>query len=54
MKEKNEVVLDSDLIVELINKFPNDMDLGKYVRSYYTRLTERNSHNLNNSEKNSN
>lgn len=42
MEEEKKVVLDSDLILELINKFPNDMDLGKYIRSYYNRLVERN------------
>jgi len=43
MEENNNIKLDSDVILELINRFPNDMDLGKFVRKYYNRLAERES-----------
>jgi hypothetical protein len=43
MEENNNIKLDSDIILELINRFPNDMDLGKRIRSYYNRLIERES-----------
>ena len=37
------VNFDSQFIIDLIKKFPNDQDLGEEVRKYYSFLKERQS-----------
>lgn len=36
--QKKEINIDSKVILELVKKYPNDMDLGKEVRNYLVQL----------------
>ena len=36
--QKKEINVDSKVIIELVKKYPNDMELGKQVRSYLNQL----------------
>lgn len=36
--QKKEINVDSKVIIELVKKYPNDMDLGKEVRNYLVQL----------------
>jgi len=36
----NEIIFESTKIQELIEKYPNDQELGKAIRSYYTYLKD--------------
>jgi hypothetical protein len=36
-----EINLDPKIVLELIHKFPNNMELGKEIRSYYLRELDK-------------
>ena len=36
----NEIIFESAKIQELIEKYPNDQELGKEIRLYYTQLKD--------------
>lgn len=36
--QKKEINVDSKVIIELVRKYPNDMELGKQVRDYLIQL----------------
>ena len=36
--EKKEINVDSKTIIDMVKKYPNDMELGKQVRNYLIQL----------------